>query len=474
MSARSITQRLDLTGELVPWDSAASFLVKSLLYPVGAVGSLVLSLAICGQGFRKAYFLTAVLAFLATSDLFSVTPLHMLATRHAFLRAYLAITGRWFVVITILWGLVSISGQQPNLTPQVWLTWALVTPTVLLLSGIGAQRAFGLAAAAQRNRSRKAIIVGLNDLSRTLEKCIAEDRSHHVQVLGHFDEPGVQADNPEGLLGNTGNLREFIQNNDVSIVYVTWPMTREPRVLDLMDVLRDSTASIYFVPDVSITNSIQARVALVNGMPVVGVCESPFYGFRALQKRGLDLALSALIILLAAPLLTLLALGVRLSSPGPILFRQRRYGLDGRLFYVYKFRTMRVTEDGSDTFAAAQRDDPRITPFGAFLRRYSLDELPQLFNVLFGDMSLVGPRPHVVAMNEAYRRLISGYMLRHKVRPGITGWAQVNGSRGGNDLESMRRRLDLDLEYLKHWSLRLDLEILARTIALVWRDESAY
>jgi putative colanic acid biosysnthesis UDP-glucose lipid carrier transferase len=165
---------------------------------------------------------------------------------------------------------------------------------------------------------------------------------------------------------------------------------------------------------------------------------------------------------------------VRLSSPGPILFRQRRYGLDGREFVVYKFRSMSVSEDGASTFLAVERGDRRVTSFGAFIRKTSLDELPQLFNVVAGTMSLVGPRPHVVAMNEAYRGLISGYMLRHKVRPGITGWAQINGSRGGDDLEDMQRRIELDLEYLKHWSLRLDFVILLRTVGLLWSDPFAY
>jgi len=228
------------------------------------------------------------------------------------------------------------------------------------------------------------------------------------------------------------------------------------------------------VPDVSIVNLIQGRLALVSGIPVVGVCESPLYGIRAWQKRMFDIALSVILLVLAAPVLVAVAIGVRSSSPGPIVFRQRRYGLDGREFMVYKFRSMSVTEDGATSFSAAERGDTRVTPFGALIRKASLDELPQLFNVLAGTMSLVGPRPHVVAMNETYRRLIVGYMLRHKVRPGITGWAQINGSRGGNELEDMKRRLELDLEYLKHWSLSLDLLILLRTVTLLLSDARAY
>ena len=191
-------------------------------------------------------------------------------------------------------------------------------------------------------------------------------------------------------------------------------------------------------------------------------------------KRGSDIFLATCLLSLIWPLLLAIALGVRLSSPGPILFRQRRYGLYGESIYVYKFRTMRVCEDGA-TIAQAQRNDPRVTRFGGFLRRTSLDELPQLFNVLAGTMSLVGPRPHAVSHNEEYRKVIAGYMLRHKVRPGITGWAQVNGYRGETEtVEKMQRRVEYDLDYLRNWSLRLDLNIIVKTALLVWRDRNAY
>jgi putative colanic acid biosynthesis UDP-glucose lipid carrier transferase len=190
-------------------------------------------------------------------------------------------------------------------------------------------------------------------------------------------------------------------------------------------------------------------------------------------KRGSDVLLAAGALLLLAPLLAAIALLVRRSSPGPALFRQRRFGLDGREFVVYKFRTMTVCED--EPVMQATRLDLRVTPIGRFLRRTSLDELPQLLNVLSGSMSLVGPRPHAVAHNQHYRKLVSGYMLRHKVRPGITGLSQVNGLRGETvDVEKMRRRVELDIEYLKNWSLGLDVRILLKTLRVVWNDKSAY
>jgi putative colanic acid biosynthesis UDP-glucose lipid carrier transferase len=238
--------------------------------------------------------------------------------------------------------------------------------------------------------------------------------------------------------------------------------------------LRDSTASIYFVPDIFVTDLIQGRMDTVGGLPVVAVCESPFTGLNGVIKRGSDIMLSLLLVALFTPLLLAIATAVKLTSPGPAIFRQRRYGLDGKEIVVYKFRSMKVAEDGG-TIIQARRNDPRLTRVGAFLRRTSLDELPQFINVLQGRMSIVGPRPHAVAHNEMYRKLIKGYMLRHKVRPGITGWAQVNGYRGETEtLDKMKGRIDFDLDYLRNWSLRLDLYIIARTVWVVAKGDRAH
>jgi putative colanic acid biosynthesis UDP-glucose lipid carrier transferase len=204
------------------------------------------------------------------------------------------------------------------------------------------------------------------------------------------------------------------------------------------------------------------------------MCETPFYGYRGVTKRLTDIGISVMALLLLLPLLIIISVLVKVTSPGPIIFKQRRYGLDGAEIAVYKFRTMRVTEDGAQ-IRQASRSDARITPIGAILRRTSMDELPQLINVLQGRMSLVGPRPHAVAHNEEYRKLIKGYMVRHKVLPGITGLAQVNGCRGETaQLEQMEARVNYDLDYLRHWSLMLDFKIILLTVVKVFRDEKAY
>lgn len=457
-----------------PWDSPLVVLIKSMLYPLATTASLWLALLLCREPFHRAYFLTAVLAFIAAADVLSVAPLQESSARRTWPHDLIVIARRWLLVVAFLWALITVSGLQSNFQRRVWLAWALVTPFVLWLSRVAVQRAFELAAAANRVRPHEAIIIGCNELGRLLERKLHEDASSGIRVMAYFDDERPDPDGTGMQCRQISELRRFMRSHDARIVYITWPMAREQRILQLLEILQDSTASIYFVPDVSIVDIIQGRLALVSGIPVVGVCESPLYGLRGLQKRIFDVVVSSVLSVMALPLCAMIALGVWLSSPGPVLFKQRRYGLDGREFTVYKFRSMRVTEDGSSSFTAARRGDSRVTAFGAFIRRTSADELPQLLNVLTGSMSLVGPRPHVVAMNESYRRLISGYMRRHKVRPGITGWAQVNGSRGGNNLEDMKRRVELDLEYLKHWSLQLDVVILLRTIALIWSDRRAY
>jgi len=241
-----------------------------------------------------------------------------------------------------------------------------------------------------------------------------------------------------------------------------------------MEVLQNTTASVHFVPDVFGVSIIQGRLTDMGGIPVLGLQITPFEGINGLIKRISDIVFSIIILLLISPALVLVAIGVKLSSPGPVIFRQRRTGLDGEIIEVYKFRSMR-TQDNGPKIQQATRNDSRITKFGAFIRKTSLDELPQFVNVLQGRMSIVGPRPHAVAHNEEYRNIVKAYMARHKVKPGITGWAQVNGLRGETDtVEKMASRVEFDLEYLRNWSVSLDLLIIFKTVALMVHDKTAF
>jgi putative colanic acid biosysnthesis UDP-glucose lipid carrier transferase len=251
-------------------------------------------------------------------------------------------------------------------------------------------------------------------------------------------------------------------------------MRAESRIRWLLEQLGDTTANVYIVPDFFVFELLHSRWTQFGGLPTVSVFETPVYGVDGWIKRGFDLAMALTGLIAISPLMLVCALLVKLSSPGPVFFRQRRYGLDGKEILVWKFRSMHTCDNGP-VVVQAQRVDPRITPIGRILRRTSLDELPQLFNVIEGSMSLVGPRPHATAHNERYRKLIRGYMLRHKVKPGITGLAQVEGFRGETEtLEKMQKRIDCDHRYIREWSVWLDLRILFRTIYVVFQQENAY
>ncbi|EFO0300631.1 undecaprenyl-phosphate glucose phosphotransferase, partial [Escherichia coli] len=234
------------------------------------------------------------------------------------------------------------------------------------------------------------------------------------------------------------------------------------KMKELIKALTDTTCSVILIPDVFTFNILQSRTEEVNGIPVVPIFETPLNGINMVLKRLEDIILSVVILTLISPILIIISLCVKLTSPGPIIFKQTRYGMDGKPIKVWKFRTMVVMEN--DNVTQATKNDVRVTKVGRFLRRTSLDELPQFFNVLFGGMSIVGPRPHAVIHNEQYRSLIEGYMLRHKVKPGITGWAQINGWRGETDtLEKMEKRVEYDLEYIREWSIWLDIRIIFLT-----------
>jgi putative colanic acid biosysnthesis UDP-glucose lipid carrier transferase len=298
-----------------------------------------------------------------------------------------------------------------------------------------------------------------------------------VDFAGFFDDRNDDRVHPEAQPVRLGALQDaapYVRAHGVHEVYITLPLGSQPRIVQLLEQVQGTTASVFYVPDVFGISIIQGRLQDMNGIPVVGICETPFTGTNSLVKRISDLVLASAILVLISPVMLGVALGVKLSSPGPVIFKQRRNGLAGEEIVVWKFRSMTTQDNGPDV-PQARRGDPRITPFGAFIRRTSLDELPQFFNVLQGRMSIVGPRPHAVAHNEQYRALIKAYMVRHKVKPGITGWAQVNGHRGETDtVDKMQARVEYDLAYLRNWSLGLDLQIIARTVKLVFFDRKAF
>jgi putative colanic acid biosysnthesis UDP-glucose lipid carrier transferase len=322
-------------------------------------------------------------------------------------------------------------------------------------------------------------VVGAGEQGSRLARAITGAPWMGLKLIGLFDDrtpaPGrIPDDLPSPLLGTTADLLREVAAGHVDMVYVTLPINNTSRVGSLLEALSDTTTSVYFVPDMFLFSMFNGRWVRIGELPAVSVFETPFYGIGGWIKRAEDLAIATLVLLIMAIPMLLIAMAIRWTTPGPALFRQRRYGLDGREFWMWKFRTMTGCETEGD-IAQARRDDPRVTGIGAFLRRTSLDELPQFLNVLMGSMSVIGPRPHATAHNEYYRRQVRHYMMRHKVRPGISGWAQASGLRGETDtIDKMEARVEYDLWYIRNWSVLLDLKIILLTLRHGWRDGNAY
>jgi putative colanic acid biosynthesis UDP-glucose lipid carrier transferase len=382
----------------------------------------------------------------------------------------------WLAIVALLLLIGWATRTLGSFDLRIISAWVLATPLALIAANLLMPVILPRVLAAE-GVQRTAVIAGNGELSRELASRIQESPFLGIRFAGYFEDRSperIGEGKPGQLLGSLSQLAEYAKTRRVDLIYLTLPMASQPRILKLLEELHDTTASIYFVPDIFLFDLIQARMDTIGGMPVVAVCETPFFGVNGLIKRASDIALASIILAMISPVMIGIAIGVKLSSSGPALFKQRRYGLDGREITVYKFRTMTVLEDGKE-IRQATRDDRRVTRFGAFLRRTSLDELPQFVNVLQGRMSVVGPRPHAVAHNEMYRKLIKGYMIRHKVRPGITGLAQVSGLRGETDtLDKMRKRIECDLAYLRNWSLQLDLQIVLKTLLVVLKKQNAY
>jgi putative colanic acid biosysnthesis UDP-glucose lipid carrier transferase len=449
--------------------------VQAVVPAVVAIGSLYATIVLYGHHFDPSSEAIVIVAVLC---LVLVQPPREVSTqlRSTRLSDVADVIFRWMMLLLVLLAVGYVTRTFTSYPRRVFLTWAAVTPVLLIAVTLAMQQV--------RHRflmnaleTRSAIIAGYNTTSFELARRLQNNPGMRLEFAGFFDDRSKERLGMDGetkLAGSLSDMTQYVKDNRTDVIFIALPIRHVKRVMDMLDDLRDTTASIYYVPDIFVFNLIQARPTEIHGIPIVAMLETPFYGYRGVAKRVTDVGFSTLILLLSLPVLVLIALGIRLTSAGPVIFTQRRYGLDGKEIAIYKFRTMLVTEDGAQ-IRQASRTDSRITPIGRVLRRLSLDELPQLINVLQGRMSLVGPRPHAVAHNEEYRKLIKGYMLRHKVLPGITGLAQINGWRGEtSSLEDMEARVNYDLDYLRHWTPLLDFKILLVTIFKVFRDDKAY
>ena len=375
----------------------------------------------------------------------------------------------WLSVCFLITLALFASKQAESFSRLIIISWMIIAPILLVISR---QLLTQLRMNSRGNKVNIAV-VGNNETCDNFLKHIQTLQWSWLNLYGVYDF----SPNPLAVKTQFQSINKLIaavKAGHINDVYIALPLLGESKIEQLLIDLADTTVSAYIIPDLFVSNIMKSNWTNFAGLSVVSVYSAPFQGLSGLLKRLLDIVLSMLILVIIWPLMLVIALAIKLTSKGPALFIQRRYGLDGNVISVWKFRTMSVCEDGPH-LAQAQKNDVRITPLGKYLRKTSLDELPQFFNVLQGSLSVVGPRPHANAHNEEYRKRIKGYMLRHKVKPGITGLAQVNGWRGETDtLFKMEKRVEYDLEYIQNWSVGLDLKIVFLTILHGFYDKNAY
>jgi len=383
----------------------------------------------------------------------------------------------WLLTFLSLIFIAFLTKTSEQFSRVVLIAWLVVTPIFLILARFLLRLIFAHLRRLGVN-NRTVAIVGMTQNGFHFARDLENKPEFGYNVVGFYEDRSERAYteilNHYSLLGNFDDMILAARRGEWDQIYIALPVEARSRMLRLLDELSDSATPIRLLPDYFTTNLLHSKFIEIADNPVLCIYDSPFSADHAFIKRTEDLLLGSLILIMISPIMLAIAAAVKLTSKGPVLFKQTRYGLKGEKIRVWKFRSMTVCEDG-DQVTQATRGDSRYTKIGEFLRKTSLDELPQFFNVLQGTMSIVGPRPHAVAHNEQYRTLIPGYMLRHLIKPGITGWAQVNGWRGEtNTIYKMRKRVEFDLEYMREWSLWLDLKIIFFTIFRAFTDKNAY
>ncbi|WP_298612609.1 undecaprenyl-phosphate glucose phosphotransferase [uncultured Thiothrix sp.] len=381
----------------------------------------------------------------------------------------------WLTTFFLLVFIIFIAKSSEQFSRVVLVGWLVTTPFLLVLTRyilrvlLSHLKRIGI-------RNRNIAIVGITETGLRFADSINTQPESGLQVAGFYSVDLDTANLPSNYakIGNTEDLLEAARNGTWDQIYLALPTQNQNLSSQLISQLADTITPVRLIPDNFTHALLHNKYLEIADTPVLCIYDAPLSVQHALVKRAEDLIIGSLILFLILPIMAVIALAIKISSPGPVLFKQARHGLRGEEFQVWKFRTMTVCENG-DVIKQATRNDVRVTKVGAFLRKTSLDELPQFFNVIQGHMSIVGPRPHAVAHNEAYKVLIPGYMQRHMMKPGITGWAQVNGWRGETDtLYKMQKRVECDMEYIRSWSLWLDLRIIVATAFKTLSDKNAY
>jgi len=392
------------------------------------------------------------------------------------------LTIAWFIVALCL-SMITFFTKSGESFSRLWVVMTFTSAYAAMIISRIAIWSYTRNQAQNLDKRRSVVVIGAGELGLRACDAILEEQWAGLELVAMFDDDTSMINTDYRGVKVKGNLEQALQfieqrrqsnKHAIKEVWIALPLSASDKIEKLQRELENTATNIFLVPDLFGADFSRYSVVESAGLMMVNLSATPMTGEYEKAKRAEDVLVSTLMAIVLSPLLLITAIAIKFESRGPIIFKQRRYGLDGKEFLVWKFRSMTVSEDGNKV-PQATPSDHRVTRVGAVIRKYSIDELPQLINVLTGQMSLVGPRPHAVAHNEYYRNKVHGYMARHKIRPGITGWAQVNGCRGETEaIEKMQRRLRYDLEYIQNWSIALDARILFKTLLTVLFDKNAY
>ena len=425
--------------------------------------------------------LLLVLVFL-TLNVFSWWDVYKVQAGRWLYKSLSNLTVAWFTVALCLSMITFFTKSGENFS-RLWVIMTFLSTYAIMITTRVAVWSYSRSVSRKDGQQRCVVVIGSGQLGKRACDAIIEERWAGLKAVALFDDDPATHHSSYREVEVKGNIQQalaFIEErrqadkHAIKEVWIALPLSASEKIQKLQAELKNTATNIFLVPDLFGADFSRYSVVESAGLMMINLSATPMIGNSERIKRVEDIVIATVMGLVLSPILLITALAIKLGSRGPVFFKQRRYGLDGKEFSVWKFRSMSVSQDG-DNVPQATQCDARVTRIGAFIRKFSIDELPQLINVISGSMSLVGPRPHAVAHNEYYREKVHGYMARHKIRPGITGWAQVNGCRGETEvIEKMQRRLRYDLEYIQNWSIALDLRILIKTLATVLFDRNAY
>ncbi len=457
----------DETRELTKRTRSAKIWIQIVLDQIVVQGLLLFHAYLRDDEFSTEYFILATITFLLMTIIYHIVGVY----RHENVRNdYISsLLQGWGSLVLLLGVFGFVTKTSETFSRQVILTWTVTGFLGQLLVYYLTRKVLTRAI----TETIPTLIIGGGDLGRHIASHINSNMWIPDHVVGVIDDDEAVGRQWEELgipwLGGMTKLHEAVAENGVRRVYMAMPMDKSNLVKPLALDLVDSNVDVIWAPDIFGVSLLNHSIKEIAGVPLISLSETPLIGGSALAKTAMDKILASIALVLVSPIMLATAVAVKLSSPGPVFFKQKRHGWDGRIVDIYKFRSMKVHEESDGQVTQAKKNDDRVTAVGRFIRRTSIDELPQLFNVLEGSMSLVGPRPHAIAHNEFYKGKIGAYMLRHRIKPGLTGLAQVNGFRGETDtIDKMQNRVNYDLAYINNWSIWLDIEILFRTVFVLF------